>query len=70
MLDESLNKPVTKDMHTYDDNCEFHWINLWDNADHYFVVHICNWLLASFVIRDAYILHLWSILDEFVELSF
>ena len=24
-LDPNLNKPVTKEMHTYDDNCEFEW---------------------------------------------
>ena len=24
-LDTSLNKPVTKEMHTYDDNCELEW---------------------------------------------
>ena len=57
-------------MHTYDDNCEFELKNLWDNVDHYFLIHIIDWLLASFVIRDAYILHLWSVLDEVVELSF
>lgn len=56
-------------MHTYDKNCDIVWENIWDNVDHYFLVHLCNWFLASMVIRDAYILHIWSILDEFVELS-
>lgn len=69
LLDPSLNQPVTEEMHTYDDHCEFHLSNIWDNLDHYFAVHWCNWYLASFVIRDAYILHLWSFLDEIVELS-
>lgn len=68
-LDDSLNKPVTKEMHTYDDNCEFEWHNIWDNMDHYYIVHLCDWFLASLVIRDAYILHFWHVLDEFVELS-
>ena len=68
-LDKNLNKPVTKEMHTYDDNCELEWENILDNFDHYYVVHLCNWLLASFVIRDAYILHFWQLLDEGVELS-
>ena len=58
-LDTSLNKPVTAEMHTYDDNCEFEFKNIWDNADHYYAVHLGNWFLASFVIRDAYILHFW-----------
>ena len=57
-------------MHTYDDHCDFHISNLWSNVDHYFVVHLCNWFLAALVIRDAYILHFWSVMDEFVELSF
>jgi phosphatidylserine synthase 2 len=69
-LDPSLNKKVEKEMHTYDDNCEFELHNLWDNVDHYFAIHLIDWYLASMVIRDPYILHLWSIMDEFVELSF
>lgn len=57
-------------MHTYDENCEFELANLWDNVDHYFLIHLIDWFLASLVIRDHYILHLWSVMDEFVELSF
>lgn len=56
-------------MHTYDDNCELTIEGIWDNMDHYFLVHWCNWFLAAFVLRDAYILHFWSIFDEFLELS-
>ena len=58
-LDTNLNKPVTKEMHTYDDNCELEFQNILDNFDHYYLVHLCNWFLASFVIRDPYILHFW-----------
>jgi len=68
-LDTSLNQAVTKEMHTYDDNCELEWENILDNFDHYYIVHLCNWFLASFVIRDFYILHFWQLLDEVVELS-
>jgi len=68
-LDVNLNKPVTKEMHTYDDNCELEWSNFLDNFDHYYIVHLCNWFLASLVIRDSYMLHFWQILDEVVELS-
>lgn len=67
--DESLGVLVTKEMHTYDDNCEFEWINLWDNIDHYYWGHVINWLLAAFLVRDAWILNIWSILDEILELS-
>jgi phosphatidylserine synthase 2 len=68
-LDPNLNKPVTKDMHTYDDHCELTLEHVWDQMDHYFLVHWVDWFLASFVLRDAIVCHLWSILDEFLELS-
>lgn len=68
-LDNSLNKPVTKDMHTYDDNCELEWANIWDNFDHYYLIHWIDWILASLVIRDSYILHFWQVFDEVLELS-
>jgi len=68
-LDPRLNQPVTKGHHTYDDNCEITWENVLDNFDHYYVVHLVNWFLSSFVIRDFYILHFWQMLDELVELS-
>lgn len=68
-LDPNLNKPVTKDMHTYDDHCELTLANIWGDMDHYFLVHWVDWFLASFVLRDAYVCHMWSILDEFLELS-
>jgi len=64
-----LGKPVPKDMHTYDDNCQFEWHNIYDNLDHYYAIHCINWFLAALVVRDAYILHFWSILDELLELS-
>jgi phosphatidylserine synthase 2 len=68
-LDPSLSKPVTTEMHTYDDNCDLDWKTFWDNFDHYYCVHLGNWFLASFVIRDAYMLHFWQLLDEIIELS-
>ena len=68
-LDSNLNKSVTKEMHTYDDNCELELKNIWDNFDHYYLVHLVNWFLASLVIRDSYVLHFWQLLDEVVELS-
>ncbi|CAD8049084.1 unnamed protein product [Paramecium sonneborni] len=67
--DHRLGKPVTKDMHTYDDNCEFEWINIVDNLDHYYWGHVINWLLATFLVRDFWFLNFWSVLDEIIELS-
>lgn len=68
-LDPKLNQEVTKGHHTYDDDCEMTYENLAANFDHYYLVHLGNWLLSSFVIRDFYLLHMWQILDEFIELS-
>jgi len=59
-----LGKPVTKGMHTYDDECDFTIQNLWDNVDHYFAMHLFGWFFATLMIRDTYFLHFWSILDE------
>ena len=57
-------------MHTYDDHCDFTLANLWGDVDHYFAVHLFDWFCAALVIRDPYILHLWSVMDEIVELTF
>jgi phosphatidylserine synthase 2 len=67
--DDSLGKPITKEMHTYDDNCEFEWVNIWDNLDHYFLSHCFNWFVAASILRDAWILNLWSVYDELIEIS-
>jgi hypothetical protein len=53
-------------MHTYDDNCELEVENILDNFDHYFAIHVINWFFAALIVRDAYILHTWSILDEII----
>jgi hypothetical protein len=68
-FDSRLNQEVTKGHHTYDDNCELTLVNFWDNFDHYFAVHVGDWFLASFVIRDPILLFIWSIMDEVIELS-
>ena len=68
-LDTQLNQAVTKGQHTYDDNCEFTPENVWSNFDHYYLVHLGNWFLSAFVIRDFYILHFKHVLDEVIELS-
>ena len=68
-LDPALNQEITKGHHTYDDNCELTFENLWDNLDHYYAVHWGDWLLSSVVIRDTYILHFQHVFDEVIELS-
>lgn len=56
-------------MHTYDDNCDITWENVADNFDHYYAVHLGNWFLSAFFIRDFYILHFWHMFDEIIEIS-
>jgi len=68
-FDSELNADVLKGHHTYDDNCELEWANIWDNFDHYYCVHLGNWFLASFVLRDMPVLHFWHIFNEIQELS-
>ncbi|CAI2371124.1 unnamed protein product [Moneuplotes crassus] len=68
-VESRLGKPVTKEYHTYDDDCTISWYNIIDNMDHYFLAHFTNWFLAAVILRDSYLLHFWSLLDEILELS-
>lgn len=68
-VDEDLGQKITKEYHTYDDDCTITWFNILDNMDHYFLVHFINWFVAAIILRDAYLLHFWSVLDEILELS-
>ena len=67
--DETLGTPITKDRHTYDDNCDLNWVNFYDNFDHYFLIHCVNWFTVSLMLRDAWILNIWQVWDELIELS-
>ena len=69
-IDPKLSQPVEQMDHTYDDDCTVSWANLIDNMDYYFLGHFVNWFLAAVILRDAPILHVWSLLDEVLELSF
>ena len=64
-----LGKPVPESFHTYDDDCQLNHLNILDNMDHYFLVHFINWFMAAMILRDAPLLHLWSVIDEILELS-
>ena len=68
-VESRLGKRITKDYHTYDDNCELEIANFLDNMDHYFLAHFTNWFLAAVILRDAPLLHFWSVLDEILEFS-
>jgi len=56
-------------MHTYDDNCEFEWKNIYDNMDHYYMIHLFNFFLATMVCRNFVVMCIWSVLIELLELS-
>lgn len=56
-------------MHTYDDNCELTWENFLSNFDHYYACHLFGWFVMAFMLRNRLLIHTWSILDEFIELS-
>jgi phosphatidylserine synthase 2 len=68
-IDDSLEEGIKRTQLSYDDNCEFVWENIADNMDFYFYLHAGTWFCVSFILRDYYILHLFSILDEVLELS-
>lgn len=65
-LHPSLGKKITRDFHTYEENCEITLENILDNFDHYYAIHVINWFAAALIVRDYYILHFWSILDELI----
>lgn len=69
-LDPTLGKRVTREMHTYDDNCDLTWPNFLDNLDHYYAMHWVGWFLSTLMIRDQYILHFWSVLDEILGTNY
>ena len=58
-IDPSLGLRLDKEVHTYDDDCDFTFKNLWDNFDHYYLIHCFNWFLGSFICRDLYFLLFW-----------
>lgn len=68
-LEPSYGKELPLRSENYDTNCDFTFENVYKITDFYVVVHFVNWFLAAFIIRDYYILHLWSILDELIELT-
>jgi phosphatidylserine synthase 2 len=68
-LDERLNAQRHMGTYIYDDTCDLNWANFYSKLDHYYAVHLGDWFLSSFVLRDYYLLHIWSIMDEIIELS-
>ena len=69
-FDKSLGKPITDMAHTYDDDCSINFKTIKENLDHYACSHLIGWFLSALILRDMPLLHIWSILDEVLELSF
>lgn len=51
-------------------NCEITTQNLSNKLDRYSMAHLLGWVFLSFLIRDYYVMHMWAILTELVELTF
>lgn len=56
-------------MHTYDENCELTFQNVWSNFDHYYIAHLFGWFTLTMVVRNRFMAHTWALLDELIELS-
>lgn len=66
-LQPSLGEPHIDPL--YDEACEITWANISRNVDLYFFFHCINWVFAAWILRDSYLLHFWSVLDEILELT-
>ena len=64
-----LGQKLSRKEHTFDDECDFTWENLYSNFDHYYVAHLLGWFVLTFVVRDRFVIHSWAMMDELVELS-
>jgi len=51
------------------DSCLFTWNNFYQNMDIYYVAHLVNWIFAALICREKYILLVWSVYDELIEIS-
>jgi hypothetical protein len=68
-IDPKLNKELAPRTENYDRSCEFNFDNVMKLSDFYVLAHFVNWFAAALIVRDYYVLHAWSILDEILELS-
>lgn len=69
LIDPNLGGKIDDSMHAWDSACDLTWENMKNNLDHYFAAHFINWFMAAIIMRDPLPLHIWSIYDEFIELS-
>ena len=68
-IDPNLGKELAIRTEIYDRNCELSYENVMKLTDFYFIAHFLNWFFAALIVRDSLMLHIWSVLDEVIELS-
>jgi len=68
-VDSDLNAELPSHNENYDRDCSLSYDNVSKIVDFYVGAHFFNWFFAAFLMRDHYILHFWSLLDELIELT-
>jgi len=68
-VDPNLGQELPMHNENYDRDCSLSYENVNHIVDFYFWAHFFNWLAAAIIVKDYYVLHIWSILDELIELS-
>lgn len=61
-----LGKPLNRDFHTYEENCDWTLENILDNMDHYYLIHLFDWFCCTLIVRDRWIMHMWHVFDEVI----
>ena len=68
-IDPKLNHELPTRNEIYDRDCSFTYENVSKIIDFYVTAHFVNWFIAALIVRNTLLLHIWSILDEIIELS-
>lgn len=61
---------ATKLFETWQSKCDLTLANLSNKLDRYSASHFFGWIVISFLIRDYYVMHMWAIGTELIELTF
>lgn len=68
-IDPNLGQELPTRSEIYDRDCGLNYENVKKIVDFYFIAHFLNWFFAALIVRDSLMLHIWSVLDEVIELS-
>ena len=69
-LEPSYGKELPLKYENYTRDCAFRFENIYKIFDFYVATHFVVWFVSALIIRDYYILHISSVLDELIELTF